>query len=76
MFVRLKHWDERTGPDDTSFAIIDRATTAFGKIKEARVFASSPPAISGLGNSAGFDMELEDHAGLGHAELMKAVIRC
>lgn len=62
MFVRLKHWDERTGPDDTSFAIIDRATTAFGKIKEARVFASSPPAISGLGNSAGFDMELEDHA--------------
>jgi len=72
MFVRLKHWDERTGPDDTSFAIIDRATTAFGKIKEARVFASSPPAISGLGNSAGFDMELEDHAGLGHAELMKA----
>ena len=20
MFVRLKHWDERTGPDDTSFA--------------------------------------------------------
>lgn len=72
MFVRLKHWDERIGPDDTSFAIIDRATTAFGKIKEARVFASSPPAISGLGNSAGFDMELEDHAGLGHAELMKA----
>lgn len=72
MFVRLKHWDERTGPDDTSFAIIDRATTAFSKIKEARVFASSPPAISGLGNSAGFDMELEDHAGLGHAELMKA----
>ncbi|TBL77149.1 multidrug efflux RND transporter permease AcrD [Obesumbacterium proteus] len=72
MFVRLKHWDERTGPDDTSFAIIDRATTAFSKIKEARVFASSPPAISGLGNSAGFDMELEDHAGLGHTELMKA----
>lgn len=72
MFVRLKHWDERTGPDDTSFAIIDRATTAFSKIKEARVFASSPPAISGLGNSAGFDMELEDHASLGHTELMKA----
>ena len=72
MFVRLKHWDERSNPDDSSFAIIDRATAEFNKIKEARVFASSPPAISGLGNSAGFDMELEDHAGLGHAELMKA----
>lgn len=72
MFVRLKHWDERSNPDDSSFAIIDRATAEFNKIKEARVFASSPPAISGLGNSAGFDMELEDHAGLGHTELMKA----
>ncbi|VTN10759.1 Acriflavine resistance protein B [Raoultella terrigena] len=42
------------------------------RIKEARVFASSPPAISGLGSSAGFDMELEDHAGNGHDALMAA----
>ncbi|MBL1488899.1 hypothetical protein ELC62_31130, partial [Klebsiella pneumoniae] len=39
---------------------------------EARVIASSPPAISGLGSSAGFDMELEDHAGKGHDALMAA----
>ncbi|MEX0631493.1 efflux RND transporter permease subunit [Serratia ureilytica] len=41
-------------------------------MNEARVIASSPPAITGLGNSSGFDMELEDHAGLGHAKLMAA----
>ncbi|MDP1217115.1 efflux RND transporter permease subunit, partial [Klebsiella pneumoniae] len=41
-------------------------------INEARVIASSPPAISGLGSSAGFDMELEDHAGKGHDALMAA----
>ena len=34
--------------------------------------ATSPPAISGLGSSAGFDMELEDHAGKGHDALMAA----
>ncbi len=72
MFVRLKDWGDRPGAENTSFAIIERATNAFKKIKEGRVIASSPPAITGLGNSAGFDMELQDHAGLGHDALMKA----
>ncbi len=72
MFVRLKDWDERDTKTGTSFAIIERATKAFAHIKEARVFASSPPAISGLGSSAGFDMELQDHAGAGHTALMAA----
>ncbi|KGT92438.1 multidrug transporter [Erwinia typographi] len=72
MFVRLKDWGDRHGADNTSFAIIERATRAFKKIKEGRVIASSPPAITGLGNSAGFDMELQDHAGQGHDALMKA----
>jgi multidrug efflux pump len=72
MFVRLKNWDQRDPTTGSSFAIIERATKAFNKIKEARVYASSPPAISGLGSSAGFDMELEDHAGNGHDALMSA----
>uniref|UniRef100_UPI0031DD91AD multidrug efflux RND transporter permease AcrD n=1 Tax=Klebsiella sp. TaxID=576 RepID=UPI0031DD91AD len=72
MFIRLKDWDERDAKTGTSFAIIERATKAFNNINEARVFATNPPAISGLGSSAGFDMELEDHAGNGHAALMAA----
>ena len=71
LFVRLKDWDQRPGADRTSFAIIERATKAFSKINEARVIASSPPAITGMGNSAGFDMELQDHAGMGHDKLMQ-----
>ncbi|EIW9672923.1 efflux RND transporter permease subunit [Escherichia coli] len=72
MFIRLKDWSERDSKTGTSFAIIERATKEFNKIKEARVIASSPPAISGLGSSAGFDMELQDHAGAGHDALMAA----
>ncbi|WP_426765857.1 multidrug efflux RND transporter permease AcrD [Erwinia aphidicola] len=72
MFVRLKDWKERQDSENSAFAIIERATKALSKIKEARVIASSPPAITGLGNSAGFDMELQDHAGLGHDALMSA----
>lgn len=72
MFVRLKDWQDRPGSGNTSFAIIERATKAFRSIKEGRVIASSPPAITGMGNSAGFDMELQDHAGQGHDALMQA----
>ncbi|MCC3705300.1 multidrug efflux RND transporter permease AcrD [Rouxiella badensis] len=74
MFVRLADWDDRTSGKNTSFDIIDRATKEFSKNKynDARIIASSPPSINGLGNSSGFDMELEDHAGLGHAKLMAA----
>ncbi|MGO2438040.1 MAG: multidrug efflux RND transporter permease AcrD, partial [Serratia proteamaculans] len=72
MFIRLKDWDLRTSGANSSFDIINRATHEFNKINEARVIASSPPAITGLGNSSGFDMELEDHAGLGHEKLMAA----
>ncbi|RLM13621.1 aminoglycoside/multidrug transporter subunit AcrD [Gibbsiella quercinecans] len=71
MFVRLKDWSER-GAEGSSFAVIERATKALNSVKEARIIASSPPAINGLGNSSGFTMELEDHAGLGHAKLMAA----
>lgn len=70
LFVRLKSWEERSDADRTSFAIIERATKAFQKINEARVIASSPPAITGMGNAAGFNMQLQDHAGIGHAQLM------
>ncbi|EOV0647499.1 multidrug efflux RND transporter permease AcrD [Cronobacter turicensis] len=72
MFVRLNPWEDRNPDTGSADAIIERATAAFRHIKEARVFASSPPAISGLGSSAGFDMELQDHAGLGHDALMQA----
>ncbi len=72
IFIRLKNWDERTAADRTAGAIIERATRAFKKIPDALVLANNPPAISGLGNAAGFDMMLEDNAGLGHTKLMEA----
>ncbi|HDJ1463894.1 TPA: multidrug efflux RND transporter permease AcrD, partial [Serratia rubidaea] len=71
LFVRLKDWDQR-GAGESAFDIIARAGEAFKNIKEARVIASSPPAISGMGSSSGFDMQLEDHGGLGHVKLMAA----
>lgn len=71
-FVRLKDWDERTGEDETVFALAKEAMGALSQIKDAMVFAFYPPAIRELGNAAGFNLQLVDQAGLGHDALMAA----
>ena len=45
---------------------------AFQKVPDGQVFAIVPPAVRELGNASGFDLELEDQAGLGHDALVKA----
>ena len=47
-----------------------RAMRGFRRIRDAQVFALVPPAVQELGNSSGFDLELEDRGGLGHAALV------
>ncbi|MDC0669844.1 efflux RND transporter permease subunit [Nannocystis radixulma] len=71
-FVRLRDWHEREAVDMRANAITRRASMAFSTIKEATVFAFVPPAISELGNAAGFQLQLEDRAGLGHEALIAA----
>ena len=44
----------------------------FSKIRNAMVFAFAPPAVIELGQAKGFDFQLLDRGGLGHAELMAA----
>jgi multidrug efflux pump len=71
-FVHLKDWKLRPGPANSASAIAGRAMAAFSSIRDAQVFALQPPSVQELGNSSGFDMELEDQAGLGHAALLAA----
>ena len=44
----------------------------FSKIRNAMVFAFAPPAVVELGMAKGFDFQLLDRGGLGHADLMAA----
>ena len=71
-FVRLKDWSERQGADKRVDAIVGRAMGAFAQIKDAMVFAFAPPAVLELGNASGFDLQLQDTGGVGHAALMAA----
>ena len=45
---------------------------ALSQIRDAIIYPLNPPPIPELGIASGFDMELEDQAGLGHAQLMAA----
>lgn len=71
-FVKLKDWDLRQSPDLKVGAVVGRAMGAFSRIKEAMIFAFPPPAVIELGQASGFDLQLQDRGGLGHAQLMTA----
>jgi multidrug efflux pump len=71
-FVHLKNWNVRSGATNHAPAIAQRAMKAFSQYRDAMVFALVPPAVQELGQSSGFDVEMEDRGALGHDALMKA----
>jgi multidrug efflux pump len=73
VFVPLKDWSERKGPEHSAQALAGR-TTGFtmGTIRDAFIFAVSPPPIPELGAATGFSFRLQDRGGLGHDALLAA----
>lgn len=71
-FIGLKPWDERTLPSESVFALAQRAQQHFFTFRDAMVFAFVPPAVMELGNATGFNMYLQDRAGVGHEVLSQA----
>jgi len=69
-FAKLKDWKRRNRPDLKVKAVTGRAMGRFSKIRNAMVFAFPPPPVVELGNATGFDFQLQDRGGLGHAALM------
>ena len=71
-FVGMKDWDERHEPGQDVKSVAGRAMAAFSQIREAMVFAFVPPAVIELGTASGFNVQLQDRAGLGHDALIAA----
>jgi multidrug efflux pump len=70
-FIMLKPWDERSA-ENSVFKLAQRAQQHFFSFRDAMVFAFAPPAVLELGNATGFDVFLQDRAGVGHEKLMEA----
>lgn len=71
-FISMKDWDERQSDNLKVAAVAGRAMGAFSKIRDGMVYVMVPPAVVELGNANGFDVQLQDRAGLGHEKLMEA----
>ncbi len=59
IFCQLKPWSERTSRSEQIQGIMAEMQKRFASIKEANVLVIQPPAIPGLGQTAGFTFELE-----------------
>ena len=76
IFVVLKDWKERKGKAHSAAAVTERFNRqAYAEIEEAQCFAIVPPAIPGIGNVGGLQLQLEDRKALGTMEMQKAVER-
>ena len=72
VFVPLKPWEERKGPEHSAQAVAGRAFGAFMAVRDAFIFPLSPPPIPELGTATGFALRLQDRGGLGHEALLNA----
>jgi multidrug efflux pump len=71
-FIMLKPWEERPGAEHSVFSLAQRAQQHFFSFRDAMVFAFAPPAVLELGNATGFNLFLQDRAGVGHEQLNAA----
>jgi multidrug efflux pump len=71
-FIPLKEWKERKGGENRAAKIAERAMGPFSQFKDALIFAIVPPPVQELGNATGFDLQLVDTGGIGHARLVQA----
>ncbi|MBX3441102.1 MAG: multidrug efflux RND transporter permease subunit [Planctomyces sp.] len=72
LFVTFDDWDQRAKEGATLQAIMGHLSGQFSQIQDAMIFPFPPPAIRGLGVRGGFQMQVEDRAGVGLAELQLA----
>jgi multidrug efflux pump len=64
-FLQFTPWDQRKGSKNSADAITTQATRALGgQMRDVEFYALTPPPVRGLGQSAGFTMELLNPTGL------------
>ncbi len=71
MIVALKPYADRRHHDLSVFAVLERLNRDFDRVAVADVYAFNPPPIAGLGNSAGFEFQIQSLAGASPEEIVE-----
>jgi len=71
-FACFTHWSERIAHGRDVFAILEEMRVKLAPIQEAQVLVFPPPAIDGLGQTAGFEFQIQDRLGAGPFALQQA----
>jgi len=72
LFSQLHPWSERPHARQRAGAVVGRAFGAFSQIRDAMVFPVLPPAVTELGISGGFDMQLVNIGGMEREQFLAA----
>jgi multidrug efflux pump len=73
VFLTLAPWDDRAkDPNQSAAAITAELFKRLGGFQEALILVIQPPPVSGIGNSGGVRMMIEDRAGRGSQALLDA----
>src|SRR5262245_13870767 len=73
VFAGLKPWSYRVPRGLDYQKMLAELRAKFSKLQEAIVSAFYRPAVDGVGNAAGFDLRLQDRAGIGRERLQQFV---
>ncbi|VXC67861.1 efflux RND transporter permease subunit [Massilia sp. 9I] len=71
-FIPLKDWSERKGEGSSAQDLAGRIIGGLSGVRDAFIFALSPPPIPELGRGTGFSFRLQDRGGNGHNALLAA----
>lgn len=63
VFLRLKPWADRTGPQQDVQSIIGQLFAKTAGIRDAHAIFFAPPTLQGFGLSGGFEFQLQDQTG-------------
>jgi HAE1 family hydrophobic/amphiphilic exporter-1 len=75
IFCQLKPWDERKDKSQQIFALVGQLQAKLSRFKEANVVVIPPPAIPGLGSTAGFSFILQQKSGGGDIKEFEGVLQ-
>ena len=77
VFCQMKPWDERDKPSEQVPGIIGemKKRIAAAGIKNANVVVISPPPIPGIGQAAGFSIQIEQRSSTDNLQTFESVVR-